>query len=277
MPGERKSERGTHGQFRAKLLPMLAVITGASAGIGAEFARQLRARGYDLLLIARREDRLRELAAALGGAEILAADLAQSEGLERAAAELERRAPDLLVNNAGFGTKGQFHVTPLDKQMEMHQLHVLATVRLTRAVLPSMVARNNGGIINVASVASFGRSVGNASYCATKAWMTAFSEGLHLEMRKSAPGVAIQALCPGFTYSEFHDVTGTRRQMRGLPTVMWMDAGAVAAEGYEAVMRGRAVHVSGRLNRALAWLVRVLPQGLVRRVTSRTGSRYRKV
>ena len=147
----------------------LAVITGASAGIGAEYAKQLRQRGYSLLLIARREDKLRAVAAGVGGADVIAADLASPEGLERVALELEQRRPDLLINNAGFGTKGLFHETPLHRQMDMHALHVMATVRLSRAVLPAMVERNAGGIINVASVASFGRSIGNVSYCSTRA------------------------------------------------------------------------------------------------------------
>ena len=131
----------------------VAVITGASAGIGAEYAKQLRARGYSLVLIARRGDKLQAVADAVGGAEVMAADLASDDGLERVALELERRRPDLLVNNAGFGTQGLFHETPLDRQLEMHRLHVMATVRLSRAVLPAMVERNTGGIINVASVA----------------------------------------------------------------------------------------------------------------------------
>lgn len=227
---------GIAGSGVAPTMP-LAVITGASAGIGAEFARQLKRRGYDVLLIARREDRLRSVADAIGGAEVMAADLADAAGLERVATELELRRPQLLVNNAGFGTQGYFHQTPLDRQMEMHHLHVLATVRLTRAVLPSMVAANVGGIINVASVASFGRSAGNVSYCATKAWMAAFSEGLHLELRQAAPGVAVQALCPGFTYSEFHDVMGTGRAM--VAKALWLRAEDVVRESIERLAPGR--------------------------------------
>ncbi len=215
----------------------LAVITGASAGIGAEFARQLKGRGYELLLIARREDRLRDLADTLGGAEVMAADLADPVGLACVAEVLESRRPELLVNNAGFGTQGYFHETPLDRQMEMHQLHVLATVRLTRAVLPAMVSNNAGGVINVASVASFGRSAGNVSYCATKAWMAAFSEGLHLELRQAAPGVAVQALCPGFTYSEFHDVMGTGRGM--VAASLWLLAEDVVRESLDGLTPGR--------------------------------------
>lgn len=233
----------------------LAVITGASAGIGAEFARQLRARGYDLLLIARREERLRELAAQLGNADTLVEDLASEAALERVAARLEAARPDLLVNNAGFGTKGLFHETALDRQMEMHRLHVLATVRLSRAVLPAMTARNAGGIINVASVASFGRSVENVSYCATKAWMTAFSEGLYLEMRRTAPGVAIQALCPGFTYSEFHDVLGSDRNK--VASTLWLRAEDVVRESLDALAAGRLYVVPDWRYR---WFVHLYPK-----------------
>ena len=233
----------------------LAVITGASAGIGAEYAKQLRQRGYSLLLIARREDKLRAVAAGVGGADVIAADLASPEGLERVALELEQRRPDLLINNAGFGTKGLFHETPLDRQMDMHALHVMATVRLSRAVLPAMVERNAGGIINVASVASFGRSIGNVSYCSTKAWMAAFSEGLYLEMRRAAPEVAIQALCPGFTYSEFHDVVGVDRKT--ISSSLWLQSADVVRESLEQFAPGRLYVVPDWRYR---WFVHLYPK-----------------
>jgi len=233
----------------------MAVITGASAGIGAEYAKQLRARGYSLLLIARRLDKLQVVADAVGGAEVIAADLASDEGLERVALQLERRRPDLLVNNAGFGTQGLFHETPLDRQMEMHRLHVMATVRLSRAVLPAMVERNAGGIINVASVASFGRSVGNVSYCATKAWMAAFSEGLYLEMRRAAPRVAIQALCPGFTYSEFHDVAGIDRG--SIARTLWLRTEDVVRESLDSFEPGRLYVIPDWRYR---WFVHLYPK-----------------
>ena len=242
----------------------LAVITGASAGIGAEFAKQLKERGYSLLLVARRLDKLEEIAARVGGAEVLVADLADAADLERVAVELERRRPDVLVNSAGFGTQGLFHLTPLDRQMEMHQLHVLATVRLTRAVLPGMVERNAGGIINVASVASFGRSAGNVSYCATKAWMAAFGDGLYIELRQAAPGVAVQTLCPGFTYSEFHDVMKTDRGK--VSKSLWLQTADVVRESLDSFRPGKLyvvpdwryrlfVHVYPKLPTALRlWL-----------------------
>lgn len=200
----------------------VAVVTGGSAGLGAEFARQLRLQGYELIVVARRADRLEAIAG-----ERWVADLSVEAEVERLAVHLESRDDiALLVNNAGFGTQGRFAETPLDAQMEMHRLHVLATVRLTRAVLPGMIRRGSGAIVNVSSVAGFARSANNVSYCATKAWMNAFSEGLWLELQGT--GVTVQALCPGFTYTEFHDVMGVDRAKH--PRWMWLDAGFVVGE-----------------------------------------------
>ena len=206
----------------------LAFVTGASSGIGATFARQLAAEGYDLVLVARRAERLAELAAELraqhgAAAETLSADLERDEDVARVAGRLaaaENLA--LLVNNAGFGTKGYFWQTDGARQEAMHRLHVLATVRLTRAALPGMVARGKGGVINVSSVAGFIQSASNVSYCATKAWMNAFTEGLWMELRKSGSPVTVQSLCPGYTYTEFHDVMQTKRGEFG--DAWWMPA-----------------------------------------------------
>src|ERR1700677_518975 len=166
----------------------LAAITGASAGIGAMFARKLAARGYDLLLIARREDRLRSLASELSDtypvkADILAADLAEPADLERAA-EKDQGSSNLglLVNNAGFGVHGLFFESEAAGQLEMHRLHVLATVRLSHAALRNLVPKGEGGIINVASVAGFSQAPGSISYNSTKAWMISFTEGIAIEL-----------------------------------------------------------------------------------------------
>jgi uncharacterized protein len=200
----------------------VAVITGASAGLGAEFARQLREQGYDLLIVARRADRL----AAIAG-ERWVADLSVEAEVERLAVHLEGRDDvAMLVNNAGFGTQGFLAETAVDAQLAMHRLHILATVRLTQAVLPQMLRRGAGAIVNVSSVAGFARSANNVSYCATKAWTNSFSEGLWLELE--ATGVTVQSLCPGFTYTEFHDVMGSDRAKH--PKWMWMDAEFVVAE-----------------------------------------------
>jgi hypothetical protein len=149
------------------------------------------------------------------------------------------------VNNAGFGTKGYFSETAFDRQMEMHRVHVLATLRLTRAVLPAMVRRNAGAIINVASVAHFARSAGSVSYCATKSWMAVFSEGLYIEMRTQAPKVVIQALCPGYTYSEFHDVAGVSRDT--VPKWAWLSAERVTRDSLDALGPGKLYVVPGAI------------------------------
>jgi len=202
----------------------LAVVTGASSGLGEVFARKLAARAFRLLLVARREERLGALAASLGSNhETMSADLTKEEDLERLARRLDTSADlELLVNNAGFGTKGLFWETDYGRQMEMHKLHVMATLRLTRAALPGMVKRNLGAVINVSSVAAFFRSRGNASYCATKGWINDFTEALYLELKATRSAVKMQALCPGFTYTEFHDTMGVSRS--GISRSMWMPA-----------------------------------------------------
>jgi short-subunit dehydrogenase len=237
----------------------LAAITGASSGIGAVFAQKLADRGYDLLLIARREERLRHMAGSLAGAhETLAADLATPEGIRLSASRL---ASDtrlaLLVNNAGFGTKGRFFEAPFEEQARMHALHVQATLGLSHAALQGMVARDSGGIINVSSVAAFTRSPGNASYCATKAWMNAFTEGLYLDLKTIRSKVTVQALCPGFTYTEFHDVMGVDRG--AIPAWLWMRAETVVDASLRGLDSGRLLVVPGAMNRLFASLIPRLP------------------
>ena len=189
----------------------LALITGASSGIGLTFARHLAARGYDLAMVARRKDRLDQEARAIRAAhpvetEILPADLTEEADL-KAVAERIAAAPnlELLINNAGVGIAGRFFSVPVEGQDQMHRLHVLAPMRLVHAALVGMVARGHGGIINVSSVSGFGQNPGSVSYSATKTWMTSFTEGLHMELKSIGSPVRVQALCPGFTLSEFHD------------------------------------------------------------------------
>ena len=155
----------------------LALVTGASSGIGATFARRLASDGYGLILVARRSDRLEDLARELGGAETIAADLTDEEDLKTVEDRIDR-APELelLINNAGFGAAGRFHETPVEIHDRMHRLHVCATVRLSHAALRGMAARGKGAVINVASVAGFGQSPGSTSYSATKAWMISLTK-----------------------------------------------------------------------------------------------------
>jgi hypothetical protein len=230
-------------------LDRVTVITGASSGLGAEFARQLAARGHNLLLVARRLPRLEQLQSELQSAhpihvEPFCADLADDLQVEALARRLESGPPiDLLVNNAGFGTRGYFHLTDYARQVEMHKVHVLAPLRLTRAVLPAMIARASGAIINVSSVASFFRSPGSVSYCATKGWMRDFCEGLRLELDAQHSPVVVQALCPGFTYTEFHDVLGSDRKQ--IAKQLWMRADFVVGESLAALASRQLIVIPG--------------------------------
>lgn len=250
-----------------------AVITGASSGIGAEFARQLAERGYDLMLVARRTDRLEALARELEAsyqikAEAVTADLTVAADLDRVAARLANGGtPSLLINNAGFGLRGAFATSSPDGHRAMHLLHVVATTVLTRAVLPGMIARRSGAIINVSSVAAFAPSPGNVSYCATKAWMNSFTDGLWMEMMALRSPVKVQALCPGFTYTEFHDVMGVKRDQ--LSRRFWMPAGFVVSESLRGLERGARVVVPGWRYRLLVALLRVAPRSIVLRLAAR--------
>ncbi len=242
------------------------MITGASSGIGATFARKL-APDYDLLLVARRKDRLEELASELStkykaGVEIFVADLSDPIQVE-SLAERMRLEPrlSLLVNNAGFGTLGRFWEAPLDSQEQMHQLHVMATVRLTHAALGNMVPRDNGAIINVASVAGFARSQGSVSYCATKSWMNIFSEGLYLELRGMGSHVTVQTLCPGFTYSEFHDTMAIQREKLA-SKAFWLTADQVVEASLKGLKRGQLYVIPGWRYRLLTAIVSKLPSRL---------------
>jgi hypothetical protein len=238
--------------FHALRRPGTAAITGASSGIGAEFARQLARRGYDLLLIARRAERLSALADELTRrhpirAEVLAADLTDPAQLETVARRLEAIEDlALLVNNAGFGTRGKFHKIEFARQKQMLDLHAGATMRLTRAALPGMVARQRGGVINVSSLSAFYPAPGNASYTASKAFLNNFSQSLQMDLANG--GVYIQALCPGFTYSEFHDSGEYHNFKRAdLPGFLWMTAESVVSESLRSLGTGVVICVPGSL------------------------------
>lgn len=261
---------------------MLAVITGASSGLGATFARKLAARGYDLLLIARREDRLRSIAAEVGEqyrvrAEILAADLTNDAALAAVAARIrESRELGLLVNNAGFGTVGYFVESEADGQDQMHRLHVLATTRLTHAALANLVPRAiaGTGIINVSSVAAFAASPQSVSYAATKTWMNRFTEGLAMELEIKSSPVTMQALCPGFTLTEFHDVI--RMDRSRVPSWLWLRADFVVEESLRGFDRRALFVVPGWRYKLLVWMLSVLPGAWIRRGSVRTAQRFKQ-
>ncbi|MEO8593031.1 MAG: SDR family oxidoreductase [Candidatus Solibacter sp.] len=239
----------------------LALVTGASSGIGEAFARRLARDGYGLILVARRREQMVRLARDLNGAEVLTADLTVPEDLALVEARIGAEPGlELVVNNAGFGTKGLFWETPLEGQQRMHELHVMATMRLTRAAVAAMVPRASGGVINVSSVAGFGQSPRNISYCATKAWMNSFTEGLDLELRGTGSPVRVQALCPGFTYTGFHETMGMSRD--GIPKWMWMTAEEVVDASLRGLQKGKTFVVPGGFYRFIVALEKLTPRRL---------------
>lgn len=250
-------------------MPSTAVITGASSGIGAAFARKLAARKYNLILVARRQARLQALAREFEDAhgitaEPLAADLARDEDLRRVEERIALAA-DLrfLVNNAGFGSRGLFWETDLDGQDRMHRVHVLATMRLTHAALRVMVPRGEGNIVNVSSVAGFLQGTGNISYCATKGWINSFTSGLDQELRQARSPVRVQALCPGFTYTEFHDVMKSDRGQ--IPRNWWMTVDPVVDASLRGLEKGKLFVVPGARYRSIVFLLEWLPRPLIRK------------
>jgi short-subunit dehydrogenase len=245
-----------------------ALVTGASSGIGLVFCRQLAERGHRLVLVARRADRLEAIAKQLEQehgieTEVFPADLTRPEELASVEARLASEPTlELLVNNAGFGTVGRFVELDPDAEESEIKLNTLALVRLTRAALPGMVERGRGGIINVSSMASFSPSPFMATYAATKAFVTAFTEGLHEELRGS--GVKVQALCPGFTRTEFQDVAGVEQS--SIPDLAWQEPDDVVSASLAGLERGTVVVVPGRANQATAALASTLPRSLTRRI-----------
>jgi uncharacterized protein len=258
-----------------------ALVTGASAGIGAAFARELAARGHRLVLTARREDRLLALAAELRErhgtqVEIVTADLARPAAVEELCAEIERRgiAVDVLINNAGYGVAGQYPAQPWQVHADFIQVMVTAPCELAYRLLPGMQQRGYGRIANIASLAGhIPGSAGHTLYAASKAFMIKFSQSLALE--NTGRGVLVCAVCPGFTLSEFHDVVGSREQVSRMPKWLWMTAEDVVREGLDALERGEIVQVTGRVNRAIKNLVKLLPDRFALNLIQRRSKDFR--
>ncbi|MCW8925421.1 MAG: SDR family oxidoreductase [Xanthomonadales bacterium] len=244
-----------------------ALVTGASAGLGAEFCRQLAAKGYKLVLVARREERLRELADELRqkydvDSLVITADLAQRDACEMVVKRLEQEGVEVeyLVNNAGFGLPGNFHVPGWQDHADFIQVMVTAVCELTWRLLPGMQQRKRGFIVNVASVAGLVEPVaGHTLYGASKSFLIRFSQSLALENWRD--GIKVTALCPGFTYSEFHDVNGTREMISQLPDYLWLKAEDVIADCIEAMEaeRVKPIVVPGRQYKAIVFMARYLP------------------
>jgi short-subunit dehydrogenase len=261
-----------------------ALVTGASAGIGAEFCRQLASRGYSLVLVARRQYRLEELAASLKQEHaidclVLPLDLAKPGAAASIESTLSAASIEVefLVNNAGYGVPGTFLESDWRVHADSLDVMLNSVLELTWRLLPGMQKRQRGFIVNVASLAGFVPGTARHTlYGATKAFLIKFSEALAMENLDT--GVAVSALCPGFTYSEFHDVLGTRELVNQMNPLLWMEAPEVVRYGIESVTRSppRAVAVPGRVNRFIAMLSRKLPLKLAQVMTQGQSRRYRK-
>lgn len=269
--------------MRSENVRRTALITGASAGIGLAFAHVFARKGFDLVLTARRLDRLEALAAQIRAGQnvtvrVVQEDLADPGAPKRLQDGLAHGGVtiDALVNNAGYGVAGRYLASPWERHSAFLQVMVTSVAELTHRFVGPMVDRRYGRIINVASLAGLvPATAGHTLYAASKAFLIKFSQALALEVR--AHDVHVTALCPGFTYTEFHDVLGTCDTVRQLPQWMWMDAEPVARQGYDAVMAGRSVCVTGRVNRAIAFLTRHLPDGVLNGIAQRQGRKYRRV
>lgn len=259
-----------------------ALVTGASAGIGAEFCRQLAAEGYQLVLVARREDKLQALADELRESNgthsvIITADLSLSDTCEGIVERLEDENIDVeyLVNNAGYGLPGSYHVPSWQKHADFIQVMMTSVCELTRRLLPGMRKRGCGYIVNLASVAGLvAPSAGHTLYGASKSFLIRFSQSLALE--NSDSGVKVCALCPGFTYSEFHDVNGTRKMVGRLPSFLWLDASDVVADTLRAMSKEKVktVVVPGTQYKIIVFVYRYLPW-LASILSRRTDKQYR--
>ncbi|MGF2948293.1 SDR family NAD(P)-dependent oxidoreductase [Microbacterium alcoholitolerans] len=247
-----------------------ALITGASAGLGTEFARQLAARGGDLVLVARGADALEELAAQLRtqhgiAVEVITADLSIETDVQRVAERIADSGHpiDLLINNAGFGLPLHFADNDIDDEVRHLRVHVEAAMRLMHAAIRAMRGRG-GRIINVASVAGF---ISRSTYSACKGWLIGFSRWANAEY--SRDGVTVTAVCPGFTHTTFHERMGLPPGQEGIPGIMWLDAPAVVREGLRDAARGRSVSIPSLRYKAIVMLSRVLPASLTSGVARR--------
>ncbi len=257
------------------------LITGASAGIGKAFAEVFAAAGWNVVLTARRLERLQALAEELTGkhkvpATPIAEDLAHPDGVKRLieAVSNHRLTIDGLVNNAGYGFPGYYARTRWEDQEAFLRVMVNAPCELAHVLLTPMIQRRFGRIINVASVAGLvPGSAGHTLYGAAKAFMIKFSQSLLLENRKH--NVLTTALCPGFTYTEFHDVTGTREQVSRYGRHWWTSAEHVAGAGYDGVMRGRSIVITGRRSKQIAALMKVLPDTVALGMVAKQSKSFR--
>lgn len=259
-----------------------ALITGASAGIGASFAHQLAKKGWCLVLVARRQDKLEILQKKLIEAHsidclYLSKDLSEVNANQEVFdfCQQQKIEVSMLINNAGYGIPGDFDSVEWKIHHDMLQLMLTSVVELTHLFYPNMKKNQQGFIINVASLAGFAPpTAGHTLYGAVKSFLIKFSHSLHLEAKDY--GVHVTALCPGFTYTEFHDVNGTRSMVNTMSKKLWMSADDVVRQGIDAVERNQVVYINGWRNRSIATLVKILPDRLIRFLMKGSVAKFRK-
>ena len=252
-----------------------ALVTGATAGIGESFTRMLAAKGFDLVLVARDKKRLQERANSLSKkysveVEVLPADLSVPAQLAKVEKRLSnpKKPIEVLINNAGFGIKDSFLASNLADEIQLMDVLAKAPMQLMHAVLPQMLSRDSGTIINVSSVASF---IAGGTYSAAKSYLTVHTESLHTELSKTK--INISALCPGFTHTEFHQRGNMK--MSGLPNFMWLEADRVVADSWRAALAGRAICIPGWQYKTLSTIARFGPRPLVRKLGIKVRARQR--
>lgn len=245
-------------------MSQVALVTGASAGLGVEFARQLSRRGHRLVLAARRKDRLEALARELGNARAVAIDLSRMDAAAKLLGDIDANGEtvDLLINNAGFGLIGRFDALDARRQRQMIDLNVGALTGLCRAVAPAMIARKSGAILNVASTAAFQPGPKMAVYFATKAFVLSLSEALHEELKRH--GIKVTCLCPGPTRTEFGAVAGFRGN--SLFDRLAMGPAEVVEAGLAGLDRNKAVVITGLVNKLGALSTRFAPRSAIRKI-----------
>ncbi len=248
-----------------------ALVTGASSGIGAEMARLLGEAGVPTVLVARRVERLQEIADRYDGFEVLEADLSRRKGQKAVVARVgsDDEPVDLVVNNAGFGSSGQFRELERSRLLDEVDVNVRALTAVSHAAAATMAGRGRGFLLNVSSVASFQASPGLAVYAATKAYVTSLTEALHEELRSH--GVHVTALCPGLTPTEFQDRSDTGNLLDRLPGFVWTSAESVAAAGLADVARNKTISVPGMLYKGAVFASSVTPRAITRRMAGITG------
>lgn len=248
----------------------IALVTGASSGIGEQFARQLGAKGYDVVMVARRKERLDAIAGEIAEAngvktEVIEADLSTKKGVSAVADRIKNGDISVLVNNAGFGTQGEFADLPLNRETEELDVNIIALTQLTHAAAKPMVEQKRGTIINLGSVGSFQPVPHMATYAGTKAYVLSFSEALHEELKPH--GVTVTCLCPGVVYTGFQEAAGMSREK--MPGMGVMTAEKVVEAALKGAAKKRAIVIPGALNQAAAQMTRLAPRWLIRRVSGR--------